>query len=132
MLWKKIISLFLWLRALLCFVCCGTAIVFLCLFFPIKKLHLLIQKTCRLLLWASGQTVVLRGDWPSIQHARIYMFNHTSLLDTFIAIAVIEEWVGAVGKKEQFAIPIWGSILKKWGAVALDRHNLSKAKEQID
>ena len=60
------------------------------------------------------------------------MFNHTSMLDTFICIAVIDEWMGAVGKKEQFRIPIWGGILRKWGAVPLDRQNLNKAKGQLN
>ena len=132
MLWKKIRSLFLWVRTLLCFIGCGTLIVVLSSFFSIPTLHPLIKKSCRCLLWAAGQRIKLQGTWPKISKARIYMFNHTSMLDTFIAIALIEEWVGAVGKKEQFRIPIWGSILRKWGAIPLDRQNLNKAKDQIN
>jgi len=55
------------------------------------------------------------------------MFNHTSLLDTFIAVAVIPEYTAAIGKKEQFRVPLWGWILRRWGAVPIDRHRLSDA-----
>jgi len=59
------------------------------------------------------------------------MFNHTSLLDTFIMIATIPEFVAAIGKKEQFQVPLWGWILRRWGAVPIDRTNLNHAKESL-
>ena len=54
------------------------------------------------------------------------------MLDTFIMLAILPEWTGAVGKKEQFSVPIWGAILKRFGAVPLDRKNRDAAIASMD
>ena len=132
MFFSSLISLFLWFRVFCVFLMCGSTFLACSFFFPIQKIQPLARFFCRMCLWAAGQKIDVVGSYTPNTHPRIYMFNHTSLLDTFICIAVIEEWMGAVGKKEQFRIPIWGSILRKWGAVPLDRQNLSKAKGQLN
>jgi len=62
----------------------------------------------------------------------IYMFNHTSILDTFVVMAILPEFTSAIGKKEQFRIPIWGTILRRWGTLPIDRHALTAAIENLD
>ena len=59
------------------------------------------------------------------------MFNHTSLLDTFIVVALIPEFTGAIGKKEQFKIPIWGAVLRRWGVVGIERDNVAEAVRSL-
>jgi len=61
----------------------------------------------------------------------MYLFNHTSLLDTFIVICLIPEFTGAIGKAEQFRIPIWGWVLRRWGAVPINRSELRTAIDQL-
>ena len=53
------------------------------------------------------------------------------MLDTFVVIALIPEFVGAVGKREQFEIPLWGWILKRWGAVPIDRGDREGAIQRL-
>ncbi|MEC7985578.1 MAG: lysophospholipid acyltransferase family protein, partial [Myxococcota bacterium] len=75
----------------------------------------------------------VRDAFPSVQSGPyIYMFNHTSLLDTFIAIAILPEFTGAIGKKEQFRIPIWGHLLRRWGTIPIERGKLQSAIQSLN
>ena len=88
---------------------------------------------CKAILITVGQRVEVNGSLPALSMGPyIYMFNHTSLLDTFIMIATLPEFVAAVGKSEQFQVPLWGWILRRWGAVPIDRSNLARAKESLN
>ena len=75
---------------------------------------------------------IVFGSWPKIDTPRIYVFNHASLLDTLVCIAYIPEYTLSIGKKEQFAIPIWGHILRHWGCIPIDRQNKEKAISQLE
>ena len=68
-----------------------------------------------------------------VQHGPyLYMFNHASMLDTLIMIAIIPEYTMAIGKAEQFDVPIWGTLIKRWGAVLIHRQDLQRAIKQLD
>jgi len=87
---------------------------------------------CRGILLGAGQWVTIERRFPAIADGPyVYMFNHTSLLDTFVVLAVIPEFTGAIGKKEQFDVPLWGWILRRWGAVPIDRAQLGQAIESL-
>ena len=127
------ISLCLWLACLLCFILVGPLYLLIGLVIPPKRLHPVGRWACRALLRCAGQRVVVEGSFPPMSTGPfIYVFNHTSLLDTFVVIAAIPEFTTAVGKKEQFSIPIWGWILRRWGAVPIDRSELKGAIQSLE
>jgi 1-acyl-sn-glycerol-3-phosphate acyltransferase len=95
-------------------------------------MHSFAKNGCSILLWAMGQKTVLSGTWPEQDTPRIYVFNHSSLLDTLVCIAHIDEYTASIGKKEQFSIPIWGRILRHWGCIPIDRQNREKAIQQLE
>ena len=98
-----------------------------------KRAHGIGRLACKGTLWCVGQRIQPVGEFPSVRDGPyIYLFNHTSLLDTFIVIALLPEFTAAVGKKEQFNLPLWGWILKRWGVVPIDRHNLERARASMD
>lgn len=135
-LWQNVItgilSLLLWTFSLITFVCLGICFVCLSFLLPPRWLHPVARAVSRGILFTAGQRLKQTGTFPDHKDGPyIYMFNHTSLLDTFVVMALIPEFTGAIGKAEQFSIPIWGWILKRWGAVPIERGHLSTAIDQL-
>jgi 1-acyl-sn-glycerol-3-phosphate acyltransferase len=82
----------------------------------------------RLLLRAAGVTVTADG----VQHlsrteAQIIVANHQSWFDILAIFSVLPVEVRFVAKKELFAVPFFGTVLKALGHVRLDRTNLKAA-----
>ena len=128
-----VISIFLWCLSIATFLILGSLFLLVSLLIPPARLHGLGRLACRLVLLAAGQRLQLSGAFPSAKDGpHIYMFNHTSLLDNLVVISALPELTSAIGKKEQFKIPIWGSILRRWGAVPIDRSCLSQAIESLN
>ena len=128
---QYISSIFLWVRTILIFVSLGLIYILMAFFLEPRKLHPFAKKACSILLWAMGQTVYIHGNWPILRTPRIYIFNHSSLLDTLVCIGHIPEYTASIGKKEQFSIPIWGWILTHWGCIPIDRQNKERAIVQL-
>lgn len=127
------ISAVLWLRTLLCFVLLGSLYIGLSLVVSPSRLQPMGKWACGVFLWAAGQKLIQKGDFPALEDGPyLYLFNHASMLDTFIAIAVLPEFTGAIGKKEQFSIPIWGWVIRRWGAVPIERGNLGQAIQSLN
>ena len=121
-------SCLLWTTSILSFIIFGLGFILLSFVVPVQWLQPLGRWVSRAILLAAGQRIALTDHFPAPKNGPyIYMFNHTSLLDTFILIATIPEFTAAIGKAEQFQIPIWGYILRRWGAVAIHRGALSQA-----
>ncbi|MDP6932962.1 MAG: lysophospholipid acyltransferase family protein [Myxococcota bacterium] len=132
MLFASLVSAVLWCASITLFVCLGSVYVLVGLLASPRALHPIARWACRALLLSAGQVLRVQGSFPPVKDGPyLYLFNHTSLLDTFVAIAVIPEFTGAVGKKEQFEVPIWGRILRHWGAVPIDRSDRSDAIERL-
>ena len=129
----QLVSVFLWLRSIVVFTILGSFYILASLFISPERLQPLGKWACGIFLWAAGQKVILHGPFPDLEQGPyLYLFNHASLLDTFIAISVLPEFTGAIGKKEQFRIPIWGWVLRRWGAVPIERGNLGQAIQSLN
>jgi 1-acyl-sn-glycerol-3-phosphate acyltransferase len=82
----------------------------------------------RLLLKAAGVTVSVEGaEHLSQTEAQIVVANHQSWFDILAVFYVLPVEMRFVAKKELFAIPFFGSVLKALGHVRLDRTNLKQA-----
>jgi 1-acyl-sn-glycerol-3-phosphate acyltransferase len=82
----------------------------------------------RLLLGAAGVTVTVAGtDRVSRTDAQIIVANHQSWFDILAIFSVLPVEVRFVAKKELFAIPFFGTVLKSLGHIRLDRTNLKAA-----
>jgi 1-acyl-sn-glycerol-3-phosphate acyltransferase len=127
------ISVLLWCFSIAVFVIFGSAFLLMSMVIPPSRLHRVGGLTCRLLLLAAGQRIRVSGSFPSPKEGPyIYMFNHASLLDNLVVMSVLPEFTCAIGKREQFKIPIWGAILRRWGAVPIDRNQLKQAIESLN
>jgi 1-acyl-sn-glycerol-3-phosphate acyltransferase len=124
----SVVSCLLWVSSIFSFIVFGLGFIVASFVTPVQWLQPLGRWVSRIILLAAGQLIEVTDAFPSPNKGPyIYMFNHTSLLDTFILIATIPEFTAAIGKAEQFKIPIWGHILRRWGAVPIHRGELSRA-----
>ncbi|MEE2758034.1 MAG: lysophospholipid acyltransferase family protein [Myxococcota bacterium] len=130
---STIVAVLLWILSGAVFLILGSLYLALSFIVKPRMIHQITRGVCRILLVCAGQRLVIRGRFPDVKSkAYIYVFNHNSMLDTFIMMAVLPEFTAAVGKKEQFSVPIWGAILRRFGAVPLDRRNREAAIASMD
>ena len=61
----------------------------------------------------------------------IIMYNHTSFIDPFLFVYSAPGKTTGIAAVEQFKVPIFGWMLKKWKAIPIDRKNIATAKESI-
>jgi len=71
------------------------------------------------------------GDAPP-QGQHIYMFNHSSFVDVFLFALLMKGPVTAVIAKENYSIPIWGSMLKRFNGIPIERKNKESAIQSIE
>lgn len=132
-MYPALLSALLWGVSLCFFGSLGLVYLVISVWLSPRRLHPLAALVCRFTLLTMGQRLSVRGRFPPVcDGPYIYMFNHTSLLDTFITMAIIPEFVGAVGKQEQFEVPIWGHILRRWGVVPIDRAEIDSAIRSLE
>jgi 1-acyl-sn-glycerol-3-phosphate acyltransferase len=62
----------------------------------------------------------------------LIMGNHQSLFDLFVIPAAIPLTYVAVEAAYHFSIPLWGSLITRWGCIPIHRKNLEKAKESLE
>jgi 1-acyl-sn-glycerol-3-phosphate acyltransferase len=62
----------------------------------------------------------------------LIMGNHQSLFDLFVIPAAIPLTYVAVEAAYHFSIPLWGSLVTRWGCIPIYRNNLEKAKESLE
>lgn len=62
----------------------------------------------------------------------LIMGNHQSLFDLFVIPAAIPLTYVAVEAAYHFSIPLWGSLVARWGCIPIYRDNLEKAKQSLE
>jgi 1-acyl-sn-glycerol-3-phosphate acyltransferase len=81
-----------------------------------------------LLLTSAGVTVTVEGtEHLSRTEAQVIVANHQSWFDILALFYMLPVELRFVAKKELFAIPFFGSVLRALGHVRLDRSNLKAA-----
>ena len=108
------LAIIFWISGISFFIPAGVFYCFLSLFIPVHYLHPLVKIICRIMLRLMGQKVSIKHRQYDLNKSYIYMFNHTSILDSFLMILVLPTHTAAIGKAEQFKIPLWGWVLKRW------------------
>jgi len=98
--------------------------------FPIPARHMqwYIKLCCRIILLACGQWVRVRGKPPDQDGGPyLYIINHGSAFDAFMIGAMIPKYFAIVAAEYNFKLPFWGSIVRRFGAIPVDRVKLKEA-----
>lgn len=130
---KTIYSLILWPLAGLSFLIFISVYLILLLFIPGPKLHPIVKMGSRLMMLCGGQWLTIKGKAPlKTGQPYLYLFNHESMFDHFMLAGAVNHYISAVGKASQFSWPIWGYLVKRYGAIPLQRSNLSNAIQSLN
>jgi len=126
---RALISIFIYITAFTTFVIFGTIFIILG-FLPNVIMFAYIPFFCRALLLSLGVIIRVHGEFPK-NGPYIIMFNHGSFIDPFVYAAIIKGKFTAVIAAENYKIPIFSSMLRKFRAIPIHRKNRKKALESI-
>jgi 1-acyl-sn-glycerol-3-phosphate acyltransferase len=125
---KKIFSLGLWSLGSLFFLF-SFFIIVVCLFLlPQKTTFKAVRFLFGVLIKIMGIKLVVKGQEnidPS--HTYLIMGNHQSLFDLFVIPAAIPLCFVGVEAAYHFSLPVWGSLIRRWGCIPIERNNFKKA-----
>ncbi len=126
---RSLVSIFFYITALFTFIIFGTIFIVLGVF-PNTVMFAYIPFFCRILLLSLGVIIRIHGEFPK-NGPYILMFNHGSFIDPFVYAAMIKGKFTAVIAAENYKIPIFASMLRKFRAIPIHRQNRKKAMESI-
>lgn len=126
---RSLISIFFYLTAFFTFIILGTIFIILG-FLPNIILFAYIPLFCRILLLSLGVLIRVHGEFPK-NGPYVLMFNHGSFIDPFVYASIIKGKFTGVIASENYKIPIFGMMLKKFKAIPIHRKNRPKAHESI-
>ena len=90
--------------------------------FPPRWFDGFIRLVCRMILITSGQWLRVQGPKPRSEDGPyIYIFNHGSLFDTFMLMGTLPSPISAIGAKKQFSWPVWGTLLRRYDVIPIQR-----------
>lgn len=128
-----VVSAYIWLTWLL-MVIIGLPIICLLIgLLPRRVLYGLARVLFRAGLAIGGVRIQVKGlEHLDRSKPYILMGNHVNLLEVFVFTAAFPVPIVGIEKKENFRIPFYGWLLKRWGQIAIDRANLDQAKKDLD
>jgi 1-acyl-sn-glycerol-3-phosphate acyltransferase len=67
-----------------------------------------------------------RENW-NVHEPYVLMGNHVNLLDPFTFACAFERYFVAIEKRENFKVPFYGWLMKRWGNIPIDRTDRTEA-----
>lgn len=106
----------------------GSIFIILTLFIHPRHLQWYIRLACRIILFCAGQWLIIEGEPPDqTRGPYLYLPNHESLLDMFMLGAAIPKHFCTLVAEYHFKIPFWSWIVKRYGGIPIERHDLAQA-----
>jgi 1-acyl-sn-glycerol-3-phosphate acyltransferase len=98
-----------------------------------NRIHKIAKLWAKILLLISNTRVQVIGKENILyRQPQIFMANHQSDFDIFIALGHIPGQFRWLAKKELFSIPIFGAAMKTAGYIEIDRGHHEKAMRSLD
>ena len=127
-----LISIFIWPAYFISFFLSAAVVIPLLIVIPPKNLLPIARFFSYLILFSSGVHLLTIGrEKVDPYETYLWIFNHQSYLDSFIFIAVANQFVVTTGAAYQFKLPIWGLIMRRWGAIPIERSNIRQAYRSL-
>ena len=124
-------SILIYLFSLFIFIPIGILFIITSFILPTHLMYKSATAVCWLMLKSLFVKVEIDGDIPS-PGGRIYMFNHSSFIDVFLFAYLTPGNITAVIAKENYNIPVWGAMLKRFRAIPIERKNKDSAIQTIN
>ena len=124
-------SILIYLFSLFIFIPIGILFIITSFILPTHLMYKSATAVCWLMLKSLFVKLQIDGDIPS-PGGRIYMFNHSSFIDVFLFAYLTPGNITAVIAKENYNIPVWGAMLKRFQAIPIERKNKDSAIKTIN
>ncbi|MAA51035.1 MAG: hypothetical protein CMG76_00650 [Candidatus Marinimicrobia bacterium] len=124
-------SILIYLFSLFVFIPIGILFIITSFILPTHLMYKSATAVCWLMLKSLFIKIEIDGDIPS-PGGRIYMFNHSSFIDVFLFAYLTPGHITAVIAKENYNIPVWGAMLKRFRAIPIERKNKDSAIQTIN
>ncbi|MCX6559066.1 MAG: lysophospholipid acyltransferase family protein [Candidatus Aminicenantes bacterium] len=126
-------SILLWIVAFPVFIVCVSSILVTALVYRGRRLEPLIKWSCRLILFAAGIRLRVRGR-EHVEPGRQYiiLMNHVNLFDPFVFYASFPGLARGLEEERHFSWPLYGAMLRRIGMIPVDRGNSVKARASLD
>tara|TARA_A100001011_G_scaffold370429_1_gene426705 strand:- start:611 stop:1330 length:720 start_codon:yes stop_codon:yes gene_type:complete len=124
-------SILIYLFSLFVFIPIGILFIITSFILPTHLMYKSATAVCWLMLKSLFIKLEIDGDIPS-PGGRIYMFNHSSFIDVFLFAYLTPGNITAVIAKENYNIPVWGAMLKRFRAISIERKNKDSAIQTIN
>ncbi len=130
---KTLYSFFLWSIGIAFFLLSAVIIGFCLFVLPKRNTFSTARFLFRILLWMMRIKLEVYGK-QNIKSGQPYiiMGNHQSMFDLFVVPTAIPLTFSAVEAAYHFSIPVWGHLIKKWGVIPIERHDLGKAMKSLE
>lgn len=129
---RLVVSLYVWLVWVVGGVVGIPLMVLAIALLPRRSAYVPMRAIVRLILAASGVRVRQRGlEQLDLGRPYVLIANHVNLLDPFLFMAVLPVPCSGVEKEQNFRIPFYGWLIRRWGNVPLDRTNPRAARESL-
>lgn len=125
-------SILIWIAAFPVFLVCISFILLVALVYRGRRLEPLIKAVCRTILFACGVRVRVRGR-ENFEPGRQYILimNHVNFFDPFVFYAAFPGWARGMEEEKHFRWPLYGPMLRRIGAIPVDRKNSAKARDSL-
>ena len=123
-------SILIYLFSLFIFIPIGILFIITSFILPTHLMYKSATAVCWLMLKSLFVKLEIDGDIPG-PGGRIYMFNHSSFIDVFLFAYLTPGNITAVIAKENYNIPVWGAMLKRFRAIPIERKNKDSAIQTI-
>ncbi len=126
-------SLFHWLAGVMIFLASALVLTPCLYLLPRQRTFALARFLFSILLRTMGVKLRVEGrEKVDPNTSYLIMGNHQSLFDLFMIPVAIPLCFTGVEAAYHFSVPVWGFLIKKWGCIPIERHNLEKAKQSIE
>ena len=132
-IYKTITSLILWPIWFIFFIPSLFLLYILVFIIPPKYFYLIIRPICWIYCLLGGQLLLRENKPPPLKNQPyLYLFNHVSMFDQFMVGAFISHYITAIGAEEIFKYPVWGQLIKRYGAIPIKRKRLKSALKSLE
>ena len=131
-IFKTLISLVLWPIWFMFFVPSLFILFILIFIVPRKYYYFVVRPICFIYCFLAGQILIRENQSPPIEgQPYLYLFNHVSMFDQFMVGAFVPHYITAIGAEEIFKYPVWGQLIKRYGAIPIKRKRLKSALKSL-
>tara|TARA_B100000287_G_scaffold305504_1_gene288735 strand:- start:1318 stop:1911 length:594 start_codon:yes stop_codon:yes gene_type:complete len=91
-----------------------------------------VRPVCWTYCFFAGQILTRENQPPPSEgQPYLYLFNHVSMFDQFMVGAFVPHYITAIGAEEIFKYPVWGHLIKRYGAIPIKRKRLKSALKSL-